>query len=144
MKFSDTFLKSLLTEEDVQLDAAGDQAALDAATDATAEDGQYEVEGSGTAPEEVISKIKDRAMKWSQEVLDFAEYLNGTEPDSLINQVQSTQKHAAFEGIADQTQKEIGKVAITLAGLKEKIRMFVNIADSKFAKSVEDKKGSGE
>ncbi len=141
MNFTDTFLQSLLTEEDITLDAAGDQKALEASTDPTAEEGQYEIEGTETSPEEVISKIKERALKWSQEVLDFAEYLNGTEPDSLINQVQSTQKHAAFEGIADQTQKEIGKVAITLAGLKEKIRMFVNIADSKFAKSVEDKKG---
>lgn len=139
MNFETTFLTSLLAEEKIDLDAEGDQQELEKSTDSTAEEGQYEIEGSETSPEQVISKIKDRALKWSGELQDFAEFLNGTDPQSLINQVQSTQRHAAFEGIADQTQKEIGKVALTLAGLREKIRMFVNIADSKFEKSVEEK-----
>ena len=139
MNLRNTFLRVLLENDEPELDPAGDKAALDAALDSSGDSNQFDIEGGDSSPEEVIAKIKKRAESWATEVNTFAERLNGRAADSLINQVQSAQKHAAFEGIADQTQKEIGKVAIVLGGLQQRINMFINVADSKFAKANEEK-----
>lgn len=141
-QYKQIFRKALEEAVDASaLDVDGDAAALAGSVDPTGDPDQYDLGDEGADPQELISKMKARSEQWASQVSGFTSWLNGTNAQSLINQVQAAAKHPAFEGIADQTQKEIGKVSQTLAGLQQKINLFINTADSKYDKSKADAAG---
>lgn len=141
-QYKQIFRKALEEAVDASaLDVDGDAAALAGSVDPTGDPGQYDLGDEGSDPQELIGKMKARSEQWASQVAGFTSWLNGTDAQSLINQVQAASKHPAFEGVADQTQKEIGKVSQTLAGLEQKIKLFINTAESKYDKSKADSAG---
>lgn len=97
----------------------------------------YDVEGLESSDADTAKMIKGKAEHWSNQLDSFIAWINGTDGQSLLGQVQLAQKNPGFEGIGDQTQREIVKAAAGLAALRQRINGFINTADSKIAKAME-------
>lgn len=144
MDYNATFTRVLLEAPgDPASPAAPSEADLDAAalaqTMSPEDRAAYDVEGPPAGDAEAAEMIKQKALHWAGQLDSFIAWINGTDGKSLLGQVQSAQKNPGFEGIGDQTQREIIKSATVLAGLKQKINGFINISDSKIERAMAGK-----
>lgn len=82
-------------------------------------------------PSEIQSGQIEKAKGWVKRLDSFADWINGTEIDSLNKQFVALDKEGSiFEGISGHSKKLIG-IAADLAALAETIKGYILTADKK-------------
>lgn len=137
MAYGNIFLRTLTEELGDYPDQRADRQELNNSLNPD-DDMPYDIKGPDVPATETAQRIKSSAEQWAERIDGFVKWLNATDGSSLLTQVQKAGKHPGFEGIGDATQKEIGKVAAQLAGLTQKVNMFINTADTKIDRAMED------
>jgi hypothetical protein len=134
-KFGNRF-KSILNEKDEEM---SDQQAMaqtldkgssieDFNVDAPPVDHQVQPSMSG-----IQKKMYDELKEWIAELDRFAQYLNGTEPNSVQSRLNSAESDTLFDKISTAETKKIARVAVEISSLSEMMKGYLaTVNDPKY------------
>jgi hypothetical protein len=123
-KFKTIFLRSLLNEaEETPIMPAEDETAFNAALDKGTPPEAFDVQGLGG---ESQSHYIETAKHWIHKLDQFAEELNGLNPNSLNTQLNEIDKEGSiFRGIVKDQSDDIVKVTEILKAMGEGIKGYI-------------------
>lgn len=126
----------ILTEADVAPmdDQAAMASTLDKGTDPS--DFNVDVPADGGAINSTHKEHHGKLQKWVELFDKFADYLNGTDSESIQSQLNSAHPDTLFDKISHSESKKIVKVAADLTALSEAFKGYLGSAkDPRFSES---------
>lgn len=123
--------KRLLSEQDEISDREAMEMTLDKGTDPE----QYDVEpvapGAEVQPTmgAVQKKMYEELKSWVIELDGFAEYLNGTGPNSMQSRLNSAESDTLFDKISTAETKKIARVSVEIASLSQMLKGYLATAN---------------
>jgi len=124
--YSKRFNKILLSEQDDEV-PVDDAAALDMELkDITSDDlGAKTPPGGVGIVSKQQRKMYEELSQWVRRLEEFAEYLNGTENNSIQSSLNSAEPDTLFDSISNAETKKIARVAMEVSSLSEILKGYL-------------------
>lgn len=95
---------------------------------------QFDVEGNPEGSGEISQAIQgvEQAKKWIQQIDQFANFINGSDGNSLHSQIAKLDKeNTIWSGLLNQQHKTLIKIASSLRQINEDLKGAINTVDNK-------------
>ena len=104
---------------------------LDKGTDPTVYDVDAPESNGMSVPQmgAIQKKMYDELKTWVVKLDTFAEYLNGTGPDSVQSRLNSAEPDTLFDKIATAETKKIARVSVEIASLSQMLKGYLASAN---------------
>ena len=110
-------------------DAEAMQTQLDPGTDPKALNAQTPPDQISQARATFVAAQKQTLTGWIQKVVEFVEFLNGTNGESIQSKLAESPCDTLFEKIANSEKKRIARVAMELSSLNESFKGYLISGD---------------
>lgn len=126
--------KKFLVEQDNPEGLTDDQAAmqstLDKGTDISDFDANTpEIPTGAPTMGAVQKKMYDELKVWINELDQFSQFLNGTDPASVQSKLNSAESDTLFDKISTAETKKIARVAVEVSSLSEMLKGYLATAN---------------
>ena len=123
--------KKVLVEKD---DEISDQDAMIQTLDKGTDPASFDVDAPPSQPGvptmgAMQKKMYDELKTWVSELDRFADYLNGTTPDSMQSRLNSAEPDTLFDKIATAETKKIARVSVEVASLSQMLKGYLASAN---------------
>ncbi len=95
---------------------------------------EFEVEGNPEGTGEISQAIQgvEQAKKWIAQIDEFANFINGSDGNSLHSQIAKLDKeNTILSGLLNQQHKTLIKIAASLRQINEDLKGAINTVDNK-------------